>query len=760
LGVLQGLQSKNIIGQMDYLSTVSGGGYVGTTLTIGMSRDRPPNGHDGIFPFGRLDGERRETPEVRHLRDNSRYLLQNGLPGVVSALVIYLRGIAMNVLVLLPLLLLGGALLVAVKPDTRKLASHELFDYALPDGLGPVPVTLFAALLLAALLAVYAIVVSVLRIKPLNKRQRGARIASLILGLAVLASLIELHTVLLRLAFETVEHIKPQAEVPATGAKFFEFVFVWLRNVALVLAPIVAAVLPFLKPLAAKALEGGGGTWGDFGKRLGSRVMLLIGAALLPVLLWLFTMQLAFWGIGIAQCEASHMPTCAGVPFAESWRHAPGFLQWLFGDFQWLFGSPTAFHWLKVPVIYLAAAILLFCIWPFLSVNSNSLHQLYRDRLGSAFLVRRQASGMAEAVELDDGFCLTDMKPQQGPYHLINTALNVPGSRFANRRGRNADFFLFSRCFIGSEATGYVETEKAERAVDGLNIGTAMAISGAAAAPNMGMASVRPLSPTIAFLNVRLGRWVRHPRDIARRIARLEMAKKREAEAHLRRIPGPVHLLLEAFAKSGSAVTDGDDHESKNRGFVFLTDGGHIENLGIYELLRRRCRLIIAIDGEADPNLDAASLVQAQRFARIDMNVMIRMKWQPIAVRTRAVSDEVATRQVKPEQGPHVAVGLIDYPPVSGGDTREEGVLVYIKASLSGDENDYVMTYKANNPAFPHETTAEQLFSEEQFEAYRALGEHIARRLVDGQDSVAAYQEDREELLAIIRETIPGATIT
>jgi hypothetical protein len=97
-----------------------------------------------------------------------------------------------------------------------------------------VPVTLFAALLLAALLVVYAVVVSVLRIKPLNRRQRGARIASLILGLAVLASLIELHTVLLRLAFETVEHIKPQAEVPATGAKFFEFVFVWLKNIALV----------------------------------------------------------------------------------------------------------------------------------------------------------------------------------------------------------------------------------------------------------------------------------------------------------------------------------------------------------------------------------------------------------------------------------------------------------------------------------------------------------------------------------------------
>ncbi len=432
-----------------------------------------------------------------------------------------------------------------------------------------------------------------------------------------------------------------------------------------------------------------------------------------------------------------------------------------------------------MPAIYGACALVLLAIWPFLSVNSNSLHQLYRDRLGSAFLIRRQVleGRMVEEVELDDGFCLTDIKPRQAPYHLINTALNVPGSPFANRRGRNADFFLFSRCFIGSEATGYVETERAQRAVDGLNIGTAMAISGAAAAPNMGMASVRPLSPTIAFLNVRLGRWVRHPRDIARRMARLEKTSKRDQEFQLQRIPGPIHLLFEAFSKSGTAVTDDHDadkdkkkqekeeekeekEEKENSGFVFLTDGGHIDNLGIYELLRRRCRLIIAIDAEADPDLDAASLLQVERFARIDMNVVIRMNWQPIGARTRAASKEIGTRSVKPARGPHVAVGTIEYPPAPGGSEREQGVLVYIKASLSGDENDYVMAYKANNPEFPHETTADQLFSEEQFEAYRALGEHIARRFLDGRDPVSAFDEDRAALLAIIRKAIPGAAVS
>ena len=198
-------------------------------------------------------------------------------------------------------------------------------------------------------------------------------------------------------------------------------------------------------------------------------------------------------------------------------------------------------------------AVVFFVIWPFLSVNANSLHQLYRDRLGKAFLIRRLNAG--RGTEEVDHFCLTDINPKQAPYHLINTALNVPGSPFANQRGRNADFFIFSRCFIGSEATEYVETEKAEWVVDGLNIGTAMAISGAAAAPNMGMASIRPLSPTIAFLNVRLGRWVRHPRDIAKRFAQLESEGK-DSEPYFWRFPGPRYLFFEAFSKSGTVVTE------------------------------------------------------------------------------------------------------------------------------------------------------------------------------------------------------------
>jgi hypothetical protein len=114
---------------------------------------------------------------------------------------------------------------------------------------------------------------------------------------------------------------------------------------------------------------------------------------------------------------------------------------------------------------------------------------------------------------------------------------------------------------------------------------------------------------------------------------------------------------------------------------------------------------------------------------------------------------------LKEQPGPHVALGSISYPPLTSGGEREKGVLIYIKASLSGDESDYVTSYKKTSPRFPHETTLDQLFSEVQFEAYRNLAEHIARRFIDGRDDVAAYSDEKEELLKIVNAMLPEATV-
>ena len=757
LGVLQALASKSVIRHIDYLSTVSGGGYIGTAMTIGMSTTQ------GTFPFARIGIGTGESPETKHIRDNSRYLVSNGLPSVISALAIYMRGIVMNILILLPLILLASAALIALVPDTTSLTtSPALFGKASREVLGAsqLPNTVIGGIIIFLLWVLYSTVVSIFPIQKLRVRQSLAKVAAGIILIFGLIVIFEVHWLLLKLLFEQLKYVPGRVAGPVTdeGNQVFKAFFQYARTFILWIGPLVILILPYIKTLAEKATADKNNTWLDFAKKILSRVLLIFAAAIVPAALWLFMMQLAFWGIAIPPCPPLTVGLiCPEDQFHASWPQAPVILQRIFTHAVSLNGE---FKWIGAAVVYALGAIaVILILWPFLSVNSNSLHQLYRDRLGSAFLFKRKdpSNPANEELVTADDFEFEAINPKFAPYHLINTALNVPGSEFANRRGRNADFFIFSRRYIGSEATGFIETKLARKVVDRLNVGTAMAISGAAVAPNMGMASVKPLSPTIAFLNVRLGRWLRHPHDIANRIAALKT--KTEGESAFWRIPGPRYLLREAFSKTGLRLGRPGKKADRKEGFVFLSDGGHIENLGVYELLRRRCRLIIAVDGEADPDMECKSLVQLERFALIDMGIRINMNWQPIAARTRAVGGEAKQKSIKSVAGPHIALGLIDYPPVpNSGSPREKGVLIYVKASLSGDENDYVLAYKTAHESFPHETTADQLFSEEQLEVYRALGEHAVKRFLEGKDKAAVFKSDRNALLGIIKATIPGVS--
>jgi hypothetical protein len=169
--------------------------------------------------------------------------------------------------------------------------------------------------------------------------------------------------------------------------------------------------------------------------------------------------------------------------------------------------------------------------------------------------------------------------------------------------------------------------------------------------------------------------------------------------------------------------------------YVYLTDGGHIENLGLYQLLRRRCQLIIVIDAEADPKMAFNSFVKAERYARIDLGTRIDLPWYKIRDTTLEVNRVIAERgntgQLISHGGPHCALGTIHYP------KGQEGILLYVKSSLSGDESDYVINYKSRYTSFPHETTGDQFFSEEQFEVYRNLGFHAVQGFFSGRDKVA-----------------------
>src|SRR5262249_52231098 len=195
--------------------------------------------------------------------------------------------------------------------------------------------------------------------------------------------------------------------------------------------------------------------------------------------------------------------------------HAPF---WLGDVSQYWFGSKTPIGW-----FYLVIGIVLFLLSLLLAANANSLHRLYRDRLSKAFLFdpttiegrRSEAGFKRESVSLRglaaddqlkyededfelapiDRFKLSEISCVDAPFHLINGAQNIKGSKYANRRGRNADFFIFSPEFIGSSATQYVKTKEFEDDVKELDLATAMAVSGAAASANMGASSIKALTP-------------------------------------------------------------------------------------------------------------------------------------------------------------------------------------------------------------------------------------------------------------------------
>jgi hypothetical protein len=414
-------------------------------------------------------------------------------------------------------------------------------------------------------------------------------------------------------------------------------------------------------------------------------------------------------------------------------------------------------------LFYCSIGFLLLILSRFLKPNANSLHRLYRDRLSKAFLfdprsvdkpvIKQNEPSIDQRRDFPqlDRLLLSDLSSRFAPYHLINAALNIQGSDYANRRGRNADFFLFSHCYVGSEATGYAPTPLFEQMERNLDLATAMAISGAAAASNMGSRSIRPLRPTLALLNVRLGYWLRNPRYAGSHSLTKSSSWFWQSLKALRRAGLTLFLWSEI---TGRLYENSDD--------VYLTDGGHIENLGIYELLRRRCKLIIVVDVEADFAMHFPSFVTLQRYARIDIDVRIEMPWKKIQEATCSTMGAHADPSRLPSgelsKGPHAAIGCIDY---GGG---EQGFLLYIKSSLTGDENDYVRDYARRHQLFPHETTGDQFFSEEQFEVYRALGFHAANGVlcnrdaleVCGTDQLLTLDDSENETVKAVRAALLG----
>jgi hypothetical protein len=301
------------------------------------------------------------------------------------------------------------------------------------------------------------------------------------------------------------------------------------------------------------------------------------------------------------------------------------------------------------------------------------------------------------------------------PLHLVNIALNLVGGDKLAWQQRKAESFTVTPLHAGSQYLGYRDSRD-YGGEGGITLGTATAISGAAVSPNMGYHSSGAVTALMTMFNARLGWWLGNPGPIGE-------------GTFTKAGPGHAHAAL---FREATGLTN------NSSSWVFLSDGGHFENLGLYEMVLRRCRHIIVCDATADDKYAFSDLGNAVRKIRIDLGIPI--DFDAIHIEPPDPKNP-GTAQVRR----YCALGNIRYskvdnPSRSTGLRRdpEDGLLLYIKPVVYEDCPVDIRNYVKTNPSFPHESTGDQFFSETQFESYRALGAHcIDQILGEGQESLS-----------------------
>jgi hypothetical protein len=837
LGVLQGLAQKGLLERFDYLSTVSGGGYIGGWLSAWAYR---AGGVRAVAESLRAysDGGERRVPQPRTpphpidwLRDYSHYLTPRA--GVASldtwtVLVTIARNLAVNWMALVPVLMLAllvpvlttgmlenlgetsarwrdyltvGACVIAVLLVLRAVAeSHRIVREDDARGFAGyfwrVNFPFLAGLLVLASLwaiaprgldvasrvpqyALYACAIGgallgfvQLRLNPaLRTATRGAvrrfvagALLSLVIALLALGALFSLTSdpalwMVQKRNWWPIIVLPPLVLAALLCGDLVYAAFTsrytgdpdrerWARSGAwFAIAAIGWTAWTAIAMLSPVFFFGGGaqrGFWAEPG------FWSTLGTTVLGVVLARFGSSTAT----AAQAPAASARTRWLLPLAIG-AFVLGVLVLLAAaNFVLLHFLKEAARksdlagWTSLAMGAGALALLLgfvYLVWRLVNVNVFSLHAMYRDRLVRAYLGAArdleqrplQDAGVPvlqppeafERFEADrayiarwvaqwdprrpnpftgfddadnpDLFWLGLPGARRQPLWIVNMALNlVEGAEHLGWQERKAASFTASPLHCGSWITGYRPTIDYGSPQGGISAGTAIAISGAAANPNMGYHSSPALTFLMTFMNVRLGWWLGNP------LTR-DTPGKRDAPYRMR---APLYGIWQIFRELLGQTNATSD-------WLHLSDGGHFDNLGLYEMALRRCRFIVVCDASADEARSIADFGRAIRQVRADLGVDVRhaggADWR---IGARALAG-----------GAGHALFDLHYP------EGRRGRLLYVKPSLYDDDAALprdVWQYAQACPAFPHESTVDQFFSESQFESYRALGEYQVRERV------------------------------
>ena len=835
LGVIQGLAERGWLSAFDYVSTVSGGGYMGGFLSAwahragGMAeverqlrRDAPRPGPGAIDP-------------IRHLREYNSYMSpRTGLfsTDVWTMVAIFVRNVLLNWLVLLPLLmavLMGPRLFVAALTFPERLHPQAVagptpdWGNAAFDAISQSPIVSVllpgVSLLLLGLSFFFT-----LRSLPGVGGRDHSRYDFAVWGMAPLVG-----SVLTFVAFDSLyylgaNYVVETSVLPIVGWAMLPCAGAWLaclvtrrggarESVGLLFGPLSLAILFMAGGLGVAvwvvtnlvlwdpANPGDSLSWAAYvtfgpplvllGHVVGSVIFVglssrmlkdedrewlarAMGTTLLFTVVWtgvcavvLLLPTWAFgwrvWGHGLlaaATAGSAWLSTFAGgsrgasdegarlgarLLSAASMAAPAVFLALLAGalsvvtnvilvgignhlpaSLAWLAPSGLAapngepLDWTNheavltcSPLVLVAGLALAFAgismlAARYVNINTFSMHGMYRDRLARAYLgatnAARRASRFTGFAATDD-LPMTDLATGQKPFHVLNLALNLVGGDRLDWQQRKAESFTVTPLHCGSHDVGY---RPSSGYGGGITLGTAIAISGAAASPNMGYHSSPAVGAIMTLFNARQGAWLGNPGP---------------AGAATWRHPGPLRAVSAIVREALGQTSDRSE-------YVYLSDGGHFENLAMYEMVRRRCRLLVVLDGGCDPGFTFDDLGDAIRKIRIDMGIGIEFADEQVrALRARAQ---------------RFAVGTIRYSDVDGPGT--DGRILYLKPMLLGNESPDVASYAASHAAFPHEPTSNQWFNEAQTESYRALGLHTVDEITQGWsggplDAFAAHLE-------------------
>lgn len=776
LGLLRGLSSLHLLKRIDYLSTVSGGGYAGAFFCGLFS---PRDGQRAIVdPKGNSDllGQDDARKALAYLRQSGRYLTPTGGRDYVFAVTMLARNWIAIVLVV------GAAIIFdEIVLDALRIGFAYGFERA-SSGLGhPMQLYTFISPLVFAIPVLLWLIVGFgwaywLTLGGVTEKAPRppligtvlillASVAAggfLVKGRAVwLAGMLFSITVFALAAWLYAASKIPKPEASDRGHRHAIYADRVRHRIALSQSSCSNALLVISLLAIADMLTFVLAGLEQFGRSPFNFAPFLppLTAALVPAGQWLLKRVAATrenvprpagavkpswfdriaapltWLAAIVLCVAA-LAFWGDIAHHLMWRD----VEWDQTDiWNWRPLAPWAFLICSLFVL-LASRTQGF-------VNLSSLASFYADRLCRAYLGagNRERIGATDAKKPGDATSVQDDEPDDdlglqnyysnlrgGPVHLINITINEthgkgPATVQRDRHGLNLtispDGFSYSEVAgaelqlkaLGSEAWSAKAQRVLEPPGQSLPLSSWIGISGAAFSTGLGSQTSLARSLLAFLANVRLGFWWQADRDCS---------KVDSSYVNLRR------ELVGSFPGT-------------ERPHWYLSDGGHFENTGAYELVRRRVPLIIVSDNGCDPGFGFEDVANLVRKSRIDFGAQIDFLHEAQLDRFFAADDgDLRSLFAEPtqfalDQAPVGAVAMLGRITFADG---AFGTLLAIKPRLTRDGPSDLMRYLADNPKFPQQTTFDQFFDEAQWESYYELGRRIAIRLFQGRSTEAVWQ--------------------